>query len=103
MILHMQVLIELDPETLRQLEAVAPARSRKRSAFIRAAVRKALWELEEEKTRRAYATDPDDEPAPFEPSAWEPLAFGGFDPPTSVRRVERAPKRRARPKRKLDR
>jgi predicted transcriptional regulator len=81
MIQHMQVLIELDAETLRRLEAVAPGRSRKRSAFIRAAVQKALWELEEEKTRRAYLASPDGEAVPFDATTWEPMPFGGFDPP----------------------
>lgn len=81
MIEHMQVLIELDEETLRRLDAVAPGKSRKRSAFIRAAVQKALWELEEEKTRRAYLESPDVEPPAFDPACWEPLPFGGFEPP----------------------
>ena len=94
MIEHMQVLIELDAETLRRLEAVAPGKSRKRSAFIRAAVQRALWELEEEKTRRAYLESPDVEPAAFDAASWEPLPFGGFAPPkeTTVTRggVKRA-------------
>lgn len=78
---HMQVLIEFDDETIRRLEAVAPGKSRKRSAFIRAAVQKALWELEEEKTRRAYLQSPDVEPVAFDVVSWEPLPFGGFEPP----------------------
>ncbi len=80
----MQVLIELDVETLKRLEAVAPARTRKRSAFIRAAIQKSLWELEEANTRRAYLEDPDGEAVPFDPTAWEPLPFGGFDPPVTA-------------------
>ena len=81
----MQVLIELDPETLRRLEKVAPGKSRKRSAFIRAAIQRSLWEIEEEKTRQAYAREPDGEPAPFDPATWEPLPYGGFDPPKTQR------------------
>ncbi len=92
----MQVLIELDEETLRRLEKVAPGKSRKRSAFIRAAVQKALWELEEEKTRQAYLASPDVEPAPFDAASWEPLPFGGFDPPSEKKRRSRsAPRKKA--------
>jgi len=77
----MQVLIELDDETLKRLEAVAPARSRKRSAFIRAAIQKSLWEMEEARTRRAYLAAPDGEPTPLDAAVWETAPFGGFDPP----------------------
>lgn len=97
MIEHMQVLIELDAETLRRLEAVAPGKSRKRSAFIRAAVQKALWELEEENTRRAYLASPDAEPVAFDAGAWEPLQFGGFDPPKEQLK-KRTPARVSAPK-----
>lgn len=62
----MQILIELDRETFRRLEAAAPAKSRKRSAFIRAAIQRALWELEEEKTRQAYLVTPDHDPPAFD-------------------------------------
>ena len=40
-----QLLIEIDEDMATQLERVAPARSRRRSEFIRAAIRRALWEL----------------------------------------------------------
>ena len=67
-----QVLVELDDETAARLEAVAPGKSRKRSEFIRAAVQKALWELEERKTREAYLREPDGaEYVYLEPAAWE--------------------------------
>lgn len=85
----MQVLIELDVETLRRLEKVAPGKSRKRSAFVRAAIQRSLCDIEEERTKRAYAKEPDSEPVPFDPATWEPLPFGGFDPP-------KAPRARAR-------
>lgn len=67
------VLIELDPETAARLERVAPGSARRRSEFVRAAIRKALWELEERATEEAYARQPD---APGEtyldPRVWEP-------------------------------
>jgi hypothetical protein len=98
-LLHMNVLIDLDPETYRRLERVAPARSRKRSAFIRAAIQKALWDLEEERTRQAYLDTPDEAPAPVDPATWEPLPYGGFDPP-SFEETRSAPERTAvRPRR----
>jgi metal-responsive CopG/Arc/MetJ family transcriptional regulator len=67
----MKVLVELDEEMARKLEEVAPARSRLRSEFIRAALRRALWDREEEATRRAYEQEPDSEPAHFDPDVWE--------------------------------
>jgi predicted transcriptional regulator len=54
-----QILIELEDETLSRLERVAPARSRRRSEFIRSAVNRALWELEEQATAHAYRRLPD--------------------------------------------
>lgn len=53
-----QVIIEMDEGLATQLERVAPSRSRKRSEFIRAAIRKALWELEESATKAAYVREP---------------------------------------------
>jgi predicted DNA-binding protein len=66
-----QILLEIDDETAEQLEAVAPARSRRRSDFIRAAIHKALWEVQEARTAEAYRLRPDDEPAHFDASVWE--------------------------------
>ena len=54
-----QLLIEIDEDMATQLERVAPTRSRLRSEFIRAAIRRALWELEERATAQAYAGQPD--------------------------------------------
>ncbi len=72
-----QVIVELDDEILRKLEEVAPARSRKRSEFIRLAVRKALWEIEEKATQDAYARQPESgEPIHFDPELWD----GAGDP-----------------------
>ena len=69
----MQILIDLDEKTAERLERVAPARSRRRSEFIRAAIRQALWTIEERATARAYAEQPDTEPIFFDPAAWEPV------------------------------
>ena len=54
-----QLLIEIDEEMATQLERVAPTRSRRRSEFIRNAIRQALWQLEEGATAQAYARQPD--------------------------------------------
>jgi predicted transcriptional regulator len=68
----MKVLIELEPQLAEKLEKVAPARSRRRSAFIRDAIRRALWEWEEEQTARAYGRLPDsDDDLLVEPDLWE--------------------------------
>jgi predicted transcriptional regulator len=68
-----QLLIEIDSETAARLDRVAPSRSRRRSEFIRAAIRRALWEIEEQATRAAYARQPDSgAPSPPEPAVWEP-------------------------------
>ena len=67
-----QLLIELDDETAEKLEQVAPARSRKRSQFIRSAIRRALWELEERATAEAYRSQPDSAEAAYvDPRVWE--------------------------------
>jgi predicted transcriptional regulator len=59
-VVHMkQVLVLLDDEVAARLEAIAPARSRRRSEFIRLAIRKALWDAEEEATAAAYRRQPD--------------------------------------------
>jgi hypothetical protein len=58
-ILHTkQILVLLDDDAAR-LEAIAPARSRRRSEFIRLAIRKALWDAEEQATAAAYRRQPD--------------------------------------------
>ena len=68
------ILIELDAATATQLERVAPARSRRRSQFIRAAIRRALWELEEQATREAYERFPDSaDEAFYDSTLWEPV------------------------------
>jgi hypothetical protein len=69
------VLIELDDETVERIERVAPGRTRQRSEFIRNAIRRALWELEERQTADAYRRQPDSEHAYLEADAWS--AKGG--------------------------
>jgi predicted transcriptional regulator len=67
-----QILVEIDDTTAERLEEVAPSRSRKRSEFIRAAIQKALWDLEELRTAEAYARQPDRAAAYVDPAVWEP-------------------------------
>jgi metal-responsive CopG/Arc/MetJ family transcriptional regulator len=55
------VLIQLPDQTYHALNRVAPRR--KRADFIRAAIRKALYEAEEERMRLAYLKLPDTETA----------------------------------------
>lgn len=54
-----QILVELEDDVAAKLESVAPGRARKRSEFIRNAIRRALWELEEAATAAAYRLQPD--------------------------------------------
>jgi predicted transcriptional regulator len=65
------LLVEVEDELASRLERVAPARSRRRSEFVRAAILKALWEVEEQATAEAYARQPDSPDAPFDPTVWE--------------------------------
>ena len=68
-----QVILELDNATARELESVAPSRNRKRSEFLRRALRRALDEEAERRIREAYSRQPDDaQPAYFDAAAWEP-------------------------------
>jgi predicted transcriptional regulator len=66
-----QILVEIEPEVAERLEQIAPGRSRRRSEFIRMAIRKALWELEEAATAQAYRRVPDADDAYVDPEAWE--------------------------------
>ena len=96
------VLIELDDDTVERIERVAPGRTRQRSEFIRNAIRRALWELEERHTADAYRRRPDTEDAYLEGDAWSPkggrhralpLASGQRRRPSgAVRRTESAGK-----------
>ena len=67
------LIVQLDDEVAAQIERVAPVRSRRRSEFIRNAVLKALWELEEQATAAAYRRQPDSaDDAYLNPDVWEP-------------------------------
>ncbi|OFW21427.1 MAG: hypothetical protein A3H97_20480 [Acidobacteria bacterium RIFCSPLOWO2_02_FULL_65_29] len=79
-----KVLVELDDDTAARLERVAPSRVRRRSEFIRAALRRALWELEEQATAQAYRRQPDAGRDVYVDSAvWEPA------PRATRRKVQR--------------
>jgi hypothetical protein len=67
-----QVLIHLDDELAEKLDRVVPPRSRRRSEFVRMALRKALWEAEERAVADAYRRIPDTEDPYFDPATWEP-------------------------------
>ncbi len=67
-----QLLIEVDDALAAELEKVAPGRSRRRSEFIRYAIRQALWDLEEQKTAEAYKQRPDSQDSVYlDPRVWE--------------------------------
>ena len=75
-----QLLVEIDESTFKKLEQIAPARSRRRSAFIRAAIQKAILEDFERATAEAYRKVPDSaDDAWFDPAVWErkPAAYRG--------------------------
>lgn len=66
-----QVIVELDDRTLKRLNKVAPPRARKRSEFVRAAIRRALDLLAEEEMERAYREFPQDaSEIDLDPEAW---------------------------------
>ena len=68
-----QLLIEIDEEMFAKLEQIAPARSRRRSAFIRTAIQKAIGDVQERATAEAYRCIPDSaDDAWFDPRVWEP-------------------------------
>lgn len=71
------LLVEVDDELASRLERVAPARSRRRSEFVRMAILKALWEAEEHATAEAYARHPDDPEVAFDPTVWEGQGTSG--------------------------
>ena len=66
-----QIIVELDDATARELEAVAPSRARKRSDFVRRALRSALDAVLEQRMAAAYASQPDEPEVFFDPEAWE--------------------------------
>ena len=67
-----QVIIELDDRTIERLNQVAPAKARKRSEFIREAIRRALNERLEADMERAYAAHaPEAAEVDLDPTTWE--------------------------------
>jgi len=66
-----QLILEVDEATARELDTVAPSRARKRSDFLRQALRRALDVAQEQRMKEAYARQPDDAEAFFDPEAWE--------------------------------
>jgi len=68
-----QIMVELDEGTAQQLERVAPSRARKRSEFVRRALRQAVDAEAERRMADAYRRQPDSaEPELVDPEAWEP-------------------------------
>lgn len=55
------LLVQIDEPTYRALNRIAPAAKRQRAEFVRSAIRKAIREVEEERTRLAYLKQPDSE------------------------------------------
>jgi len=55
------LLIQLDDQTLRALDRIAPARKRQRSEFIRTAIKRAIRKAESEAMKKAYQRKPDSE------------------------------------------
>lgn len=66
-----QLLLEIEDDLAVKLQQVAPGRSR-RSVFIRDAILRALWEIEEGATAEAYSRRPDSATGNFfDSSLWE--------------------------------
>lgn len=67
-----QVIVELDERTLERLNRVAPPSARKRSDFIREAIRRALNERLSEEMERAYLKQPQEAAeVDLDPATWE--------------------------------
>lgn len=68
-----QLLVEIDEQTFERLEKISPGRSRRRSAFVRAALLRAIEEHLERATEEAYRRIPDtSDDAWFDAATWEP-------------------------------
>ena len=68
-----QIIVEVDEGTPQELERIAPSRARKRSEFVRRALRQAFDAEVERRMADAYRRQPDDaEPELVDPEAWEP-------------------------------
>ena len=71
------LLVEVDDDLARRLDQVAPARSRRRSEFIRRAIMAAIWEIEERATAEAYGRQPDSPEMALDPAVWESTSVEG--------------------------
>src|SRR5512143_1588825 len=97
MMIHMKaILVQLDDYTAKLLDRVAPGRGRKRSQFIRQAVIRALMDVTEVATRRAYERDPDTNESWFDPTTWAPATDAIRPTAREKKSNERAARRRAR-------
>jgi Arc/MetJ-type ribon-helix-helix transcriptional regulator len=68
-----QIIVEVDEGMAQELERIAPSRARKRSEFVRRALRRALDDEAERRMADAYQRQPDDAgPELVDPEAWEP-------------------------------
>jgi predicted transcriptional regulator len=68
-----QIIVEIDEGTAQELERIAPSRARKRSEFVRRALRQALDAEVERRMADAYRRQPDDVEAEIvDPEVWEP-------------------------------
>jgi metal-responsive CopG/Arc/MetJ family transcriptional regulator len=68
-----QITVDLDEATARELERIAPSRARKRSEFVRRALRHALDAEAERRMAHAYRQRPDDvKPELIDLESWEP-------------------------------
>jgi predicted transcriptional regulator len=86
-----QFLVELDARCARDLERVAPAKDRKRSEFVRLAIRRAIDLALDVETAEAYAA------APLGGATAADLA--GWDPDNALAMPAKARARKARGKR----
>jgi predicted transcriptional regulator len=94
MIDHMkQLLIQLDDALAARLEKVAPAKSHKRSEFVRRAILRSLDEELEHRTRAAYERWPDEEPT-LDPSEWA-AESEAVRPPVKKRAARRTKRTKA--------
>ncbi len=67
-----QLLLEIEDDLAAKLKAAAPRGSRQRSEFVRNAIRRALWDLEEALTAEAYRRTPDAANEVYvDPRVWE--------------------------------
>ncbi len=67
-----QVIVELDHRTMQRLNAIAPAKARRRSEFIREAIRRALDAVAEAEMEAAYRLQPQADEDLDLSETWEP-------------------------------